>query len=526
MVAVTVATVVVLVATTAPQAGGGGATIGAPAGGSAGGTTSGSTRPGAGADDGASTAADPIEPDRGPANVRLGLHVTSLELAEWRRRAVEGPYRVEGDVSPNSPGDWVRIEEQAERFLRRPDAGRWEGPRRNNPKGCVRRGVGNPGWRKTSPPIAESTELLSAAFYAMVTGSDEHARLVRDELLAQARKPGVDFADRDRWCLGRVLDGMPGFMIATWLSKLLYALDYVEIHDPALLRAEERAELEAWFVAAAEWMAHDTDVKLDELFADRAAGEYDLTDVAVNGEPDPVFYDGPDVVTLQRRFNNRNARQARYVTLVGIWADRDDLVEHGKRYVRDALRFSYFPNGATGDFERWTEEDPTLGWKYGTEFAGALLTIADTLARAGDAELYEFETTDGALGTAGARPDGSPKSLEALVEDLLRYVDRSYRRYGTDASRRAGDERYLIDSVNDLNDEARINDIQLIVGNSWFDNDYIEAVVTRQADGSPPYPQEPATGAGDPEGGESGSLPGVMFMFAGTDVDPYDVERP
>ena len=43
------------------------------------------------------------------AATRLGLHVTQEELNIWKQRAVSGPYKTTGDVSPNSPGDWNRI---------------------------------------------------------------------------------------------------------------------------------------------------------------------------------------------------------------------------------------------------------------------------------------------------------------------------------------------------------------------------------------------------------------------------------
>ena len=189
------------------------------------------------------------------------------------------------------------------------------------------------------------------------------------------------------------------------------------------------------------------------------------------------------------------------------------LVEHGKNYVKDALRFAYFPQGVVGDFERWTDNDPVKGWKYACEMVGAMVTIADHLARAGDTELYEFKTTDGALGTAGRHHSGSPKSLETLVTDLMRYVDKSFKRYGTDRNDRAGSSKYLIDSVNDIQGAERINDLQVMPANRYYRSNYIRSVYTRSASGVPAYPLNPAKGSGDPEGGEAGIYPGVLFMY-------------
>jgi hypothetical protein len=63
------------------------------------------------------------------AQTRLGLHVTQEELTIWRQRSVSGPYRIAGDVSTNSPGDWTRIAgfavTNAQSFLNAPTADRW-----------------------------------------------------------------------------------------------------------------------------------------------------------------------------------------------------------------------------------------------------------------------------------------------------------------------------------------------------------------------------------------------------------------
>ena len=205
--------------------------------------------------------APPVELE--PPSGRLGLHVTEEELAIWRTRAETGPYRESGDVSQNSPGDWVRVTEYSEAFLADPDAGRWQGPVKNNVGGCVLRDGGQAGDLGYQPPILEPSQLLDAAFYAMVTESRPHAEAVKAELLAQARVPGVDFADRNRWCIGEILDGSPGFMVANWLTKFVFAADYLEAFDPAIFSPEERGELARWCFHGAAWMCRYTDIKIE-----------------------------------------------------------------------------------------------------------------------------------------------------------------------------------------------------------------------------------------------------------------------
>lgn len=450
------------------------------------------------------------EPDLGADGVQLGLHVSADELDVWRSRAANGPYRTRGDVSSNSPGDWDRIAENAQAFLEKPSAGRWNGPVSNNPKGCVKKGPNEARNPRYVPQWKEATELRDAAFVALVEDSRKHALAVKTELLAQARERGVAFADRSRFCHG-ALDGddNPVFNIANWVTRLLFAYDYVTIHDDQLFTSSERREMDKWFFAAAKWMQPLVDEKLDELFADRESGDYRLTSSADTGWKDRLYQGGPEIRTLQRRYNNRMAVTIRFVTLVGVAQDDASFKNSGKAYVKELLQFGYYPEGVVGEFQRWTSSDPTRGWKYAVEQAGSMLTIADVLARAGDTSLYEYTTTNGALGTAGTHHLGGPKSLRRLVTDLYHYVDGTYRRKTP-----GGD---LIDPT----DANWIHDTMLASANVYYKDSYAASIYTRKA--APGYPSKPRQSQGDSEGGEWGIYPGMLFMFGQTEglVNPY-----
>jgi hypothetical protein len=458
-----------------------------------------------------------------PEGARLGLHVTDAELAVWRDRAANGPYRVQGDVSTNSPGDWARIAQGASTFMADPDAGRWAGPTGNNPGGCVLPMIKgeDPDY---VPSYRHATFLRDAAFLAMVQQSPAHATAVRDELLAQAGVAGVDFGDRSRYCLDTVDgDEHPIFPIANWQTRLLYAYDYVRIAYPELFTASQADMLDRWFAGSATWMQEAADSKLDELFLDRQAGDYRLTGIATNDWRRVTYYGGPEARTLQRRYNNRVAAAMRFVGLVGVAQDNTSLTTSAQRFVTEFIRFSYFPQGTFGEFERWTDTRPILGWKYAVLAVGSVITIADAMARDGDTSLYDFSTTDGALGTAGAHITGAPRSIATMVSDLMRYVDHSYRRYGTANAARASDSRYLIDSVDELYGDQSVHDTMLTMSNRFYRDPYVRDVYTRQAAGAPGYPQNPTHGQGDPEGGEWGTYPGALFMFGGmeSEVSPY-----
>lgn len=438
---------------------------------------------------------------------RLGLHVTEAELRAWRERAANGPYRVEGDVRAHSPGDWDRITENATLFMNDPRASLWQGPVRNTPDGCVRKvndAADNP---KFVPPWPKADNLRDAAFVALVNRSDEHAAAVRDVLLEQLTIDGVDFGNRDRYCMGAIVgDENPIFNIANWLTRLQFAYDYLGIYDPDLFSDQERQAIREWFASAAEWMQFAVDTKLDELFVDRDGGDYRLTDIAQDGWSRRLYDGGPKAFTLQRRYNNRAATAVRFITLVGVAQENERFIATGEAYVKEFLKFGYYPEGVVGEFERWKRNDPTRGWKYATEQLGSIITIADTLARAGNDTLYRFETTEGALGTEGPHHSGDKKSLRTLTNDLFAYVDGSYQR----KTPRGGD---ILPS-----EDGWIHDIMLVMANRYYRDPHIRSLYTRE--GSLTYPENPRLSQGHPASGEWGVYPGILFMFGQLEDGP------
>lgn len=438
-------------------------------------------------------------PDRRPPEPgvpgHIGLHFTAAELELWRERAASGPYRSEGDVTTNSPGDWDRIVDNADEFMEDPSAAVWAGPQDG---GCVSRDI------RLGPPTDPPTELRDAAFFSLITDSDAHRQAVANALLEQARVPNLDLSDRSRWCLGDIDDGHPSFMMSHWLSKLLFAYDYV---GTAAFSRGERRELEQWFYAAADFFRRDSEPSLDRLFINRRGEDYRLTDFAREHCDDTAFFGSEDICTLSRHYNNRRAGMFRYVALVGIAFDEDELKRSAKQFVEEFLRYGVFPEGYLVDFHRWTEDTPELGLNYGGILLGAIITIADHFARAGDTDLYDLVTADGALGS-----EGGDKSIEFAVETFGRHIDGSFERYATDDRGDVGDDTYLIDTLHD--GRHWVQDVLLTPANVYYRDEYIRGMYTREGPGMPSYPEQPA--ANGPHlawQGESGVYPGVLFMF-------------
>jgi hypothetical protein len=461
---------------------------------------------------------------------RLGLHVTSAELAQWRQRATSGPFRTAGDAWTNSFGDWDRLTANARSFAADPAASRWNGPTDNNPGGCVTgntTGVGE-------PPASARAMLRDAAFVSLVNDDAALRRTAADALLAQARVADLDFADRTRWCgQRRINDLNPGFEIAGFLTSMVYAYDYLTIADPSVFTDAERRLLLDWFARGALWMVEDVDLALAPNFTDRltrSGPPYTLSSWRL-GSPDvwsePYAGAGARIGALAKYYNNRRAGLMRYVGVVAVLlADeghqvpanplgytRDVLRDRAHRFVREYLVYSVYADGFVGEFERVRSDFADLGWAYATQTLAPLLTIADTFARSGDPSLYTFSTTAGVHGTEGAPAGQSGKSLLSTTRALLSYVDGSTERY---APGRAGDSAHRIDGYEPARGWDSVHDLQLVPANRWFRDAWVDQVTSRRAPGTRAFPARPASiGMYQPSGGDWGTLPAVLFMFGG-----------
>jgi len=448
------------------------------------------------------------EPGSAEQAQRLGLHFTDVELGIWRKRAKDGPYREEGDVSDNSPGDWARISTNADKFMDDPEDSLWE----PNFEGCIPRGDDQ------EPSMRDSDKIRDAAFSALVTDEEELGRAVVDTLVEQVTDDRTDFGDENRFCPGKVRDSHPHFVLAQWLTKMLYTFDYTK----QWATEEEQEQIREWFHDAADFLLPEADAVFDRLFEARQNGDYTPTNEPDYGQVG--FYGSKETSTYSRHYNNRWGEIMRFIGLVGLEQSNERFQESAKRWAKEFLVFSVYPEGWMAEFRRWLPNKRSnagheLGYTYTANVLGQMITIADAFARAGDTELYDLETSEGLYGT-----EGGPKSFEFAIESMGRYLDGTYERYGTDESSRAGEESFLIDSVFEEGDYYSVHDVVLAPANLYYDSAYIRDIYTRTGEGMPGYPEDEATnGPHSVWTGESGTLPGVLFMFGGTEdlVEPY-----
>jgi hypothetical protein len=372
-----------------------------------------------------------------------------------------------------------------------------------------------------------------------------HRAVVKAELLWQAQVAWANFDDQTRWCTGNnsMHDRNPGFVITSWLTRLLFAYDYVGRNA---FTSGERAILDTWFWNAANFWRIDADNDMTSQFPNRAT-DSDVgmttcqTEAHCGGTPGAVAYTGgPAAQSPGTWTNNRRGSIYRFVALVGIYLSdhgfmpttsrTDDggatlttLKTSGKLFVKELIRHTLTPDGSFYEMCRADVTSlPDLGWHYMGSTLGQAVTIADTFARTGDMSLYMYNTSAGICAstmgsTVGTINDGG--SRVGQNRDLL-FAVQSYEKYPSDLYARyagtIGDANKRIDGRNPRVNPSwhSINDTNMAPANLYFKDLIVKQGYTRTAAGSVAYPASPPTGPGqEPWMGENSIYPGVLFMF-------------
>ncbi len=433
-----------------------------------------------------------------------GLHYTPEEVAIWRKRARYGPYKSENDVCINSPGDWNRIEKNANLFLSDPGEAKWIG---YTGSGCFPQAV-----KGQYDPIAEAKPMRDAAFYYLITKERKYADAVKKQLLEQVKEPLTDFSDTLRWCPGVLADVNPSFFIAGWLNRLLYAYDYTR----DVYTSEEHKQIGTWFRDAAAYMQTNVDPALDKLFVNRAAGNYALTSygqskMALQKE---IWHGGPKYASIGTMYNNRRSAMAAFITAVGVLQNNNSFKATGQNFAKEFLMFSTFPNNDITELHRWAEDFPDKGLNYAAFSIGHLINIADLLARSGDMSVYNFKTSEG-YGPF----KGGEKSLLSIAKNFIKYMDGTHNRTtkGTSATR--------IDGIDTGRNWYMASEVFLAQGNVYYKDNYIKNGYMKTNPGSTPFKVKPAgVGSESPYNGPIGSpFPAQLFLFGQMEgkVNPY-----
>ena len=409
------------------------------------------------------------------------------ELELQRTRAANGPFRVPGDFSANSPGHWT---EMAATMRLDFSSARWEGPTRFNADGSVQNlhTLGQANATANDPPHATrrmAHDMMSAAYAAAITDNHEVAAAITREIEYQATRPNLDYSNTTRW--PRLRNGQryyrdvnPLFMHAAWVR------DYVLAYDITKAMGHTSPSVEQWFLNLAElneWALH---ADIGGVWPRRRSNVYDPPPPghhSMTVRRDTRDANGSPVDYLRGSwvFNNRRCHQAGLVGLVGVVLDNNYYKEEFKRYVREWVMFGHrASDGYKGDANRGTDSFPQLGFSYSLRGMDALIPAMDALARQGDTSLYEFSSSNGL--TSGSIGTNQHKTMEDVLDSYVRWIrgtmPRQYTAGGSPPTNSiVGNPSYRIRSRTNRGNEI-IHDAALLMPANYYNRmDWHDAVM-------------------------------------------------
>ena len=436
-----------------------------------------------------------------PSNVnRLGLFYTQSELDVWKERAENGPFKSKGDAGKNTPNDWERIIKSANKFLDNPKKELWFG-------------------NIEPEPHSLAHGIKDASFVYAVTGDNKYLGPIKEVLLAQIRTKEAE-VDHVGFTHEK------GFHTASWALRLLYAYDYTKDQ----FSESEKKEIKNWFEHTAYHFATRTNNQLSGYFPNRLSNDYSvrkstaksgdgekgsLTHVASNGKK------GNEIRYIHKVFNNRKSSQIKLVGLVGVAFKNDELIKHAKCFVKETLMFSTFPDGTMAEYNRNGDYGvPQMGMLYSATNIEALILIADALARTGDFELYDYETSEGIWGT-----EGGNKSIKLLIENYYKQVAGINERFYNSAKK-----ENKLDAIHDQQGKQWISDIWFSMANRYYRSEFFQDVYMHRHPNAPEF-QGSKLGTSGPIAnawsGSASTMPGYLFMFGEMEDEesPYPSSR-
>jgi hypothetical protein len=453
-------------------------------------------------------------------NHQLRVTVTTEEINKWKERATNGPYKTKHDVSINSPGDWDRIVVAKNTFLSNPSAQRY----------VPYPGVDNclPASDDSQVPWRNGEEILQAAFYYLITEDEVVANAVKNELLAQANTPEVDFTNRTRWCnsLWNQISFPPHFAIPEWLSKLLITYDYVR---PSM-SIVERETMDLWFYNSADCLDRFNELDIKNFYIDGIRPSEPATPPNFKSAMYEYYgnktthYGGWDVKNGNKQWSNRRWKHIRYIGQVGVFLSSvevthqainlsriNEFKENSKLGFKEWLTYCVYEDGTLGEHYRWGESAGSRdqGLAYSAMVLASALELADIFARSGDKSLYKYTTSGGFSASVGG-----PKNLLKTLQNYCKYMDGQWERYATSFPENVGNLMYKIDGVR-LDRPGgvtyMVNEIWFSKANLYYKDDYIKQVYTRSAEGTQIYPANPESVFAWMGG--NGTQPASLFMY-------------
>ncbi|MDA9260883.1 hypothetical protein N9P58_03340, partial [Puniceicoccaceae bacterium] len=433
-----------------------------------------------------------------------GILWSDAHLAEWRDRAVNGPYKSAGDAfDPLIPGEWDRIVANKTTFASNPQADRrqtWEDIQDNG------------------FAITEHIKMLDAAFYSLVKEDSALATVVKDELMWHATRAGEDGVGMQISPTRYLRTDSGNWWNPGWMTRMLITADFVKDS----FSASERTTFNAWISDWAYAIDYSINIELGFNFANRYDRDY-ITGLGSNATSSPGFTKGyaykdargvlhNQVAAVARYYNNRRAIGAQFFGLAGVFLNDAVLKDRGKLYVEEFIRFSVYPDGSVGEFERNAADRPMRGLTYNGSNLETATWIAEVLRLDGDPGLYNYSTTNGIWGTECTTEPA--KTLKLAVDTHLDLIENIKLWYLDSGSITAANR---IDNYDEGSNQYWVVDINFApIANRYWDDERIRKAYRRENPTSVAYSTTIASAGsyGPPWGGTSASVPSLLFMFA------------
>jgi len=427
-----------------------------------------------------------------------------------------GPYFATGDAGHGgeySPNDGQRSTQLARDFLRDPQASYWVqtslpySPRSPGPSNMVYARPMHAAWIFMNQPGHPDREALR--------------REVKALLLHHATHPSHDFSNAANYPVT-----YPGFAPApifghsAWMTRLIKARDMLGRDS---FTPQENATLDRWFYDYSnwvfQWLHREQYVK---VLPNRERRDY--SQINLRADAHRRSYDGgPLIGTVALYYTNRHAAvasagslAANYLKFHGFEAPTaggptygrwsiDRLLLHSRLFAEETIRFSVYPEGVQGDFERGDRSFhanafPQLGWLYSANVLGNLMEMAEYHAKRGDLSVWNYGTTEGFDGTAGRPVAGgfTEKNLHFYAWSMSRFVNNGWKRtnYGEPVAL-----PHFYHDVIPAATAARFAPDDRLLRDAW----------RRSGSDFPPYPQRPQSqGHWDARLGESAKMIGLI----------------
>lgn len=433
------------------------------------------------------------------------LFFTKQEVAIWRTRAQSGPYKVKGDVRPNSPGDWQLIVDGKNRFLANPDADNWYGP---TGSGLVQK------WA-TPESKNKSRFLVMAAFYALITNDQSVASNVKTNILKMIRTKRIDFSDRSQWS-DNLETINPGFFVPDWALRIAHSYYYTQ----GQFTAAERQEVERYLQNVAEWSYITINAVLRKNWSNRAAGipagsYQNPTHVDYTGKGRLTWDGGYKVpIFTQYTYNNRSWMFERYLAWAGCQFGNEKWKNEAEMFFKEWIQYGVYPDGTMGELYRgqggYAWSPGNTGYYYSGIVLASAIATADYFWRSGDASLYEYTFTGDLFGEYNKMVGKGPRNLKKAITAFCSY-------HTTDQTKRVGGQP-LTGHWNGNKDGYVIADFAALA-NRYYNDPFIRQAYLRTHPQAIGYPGKVASMAGNNGyGGPLGTYPGPALMYNQTET--------